>query len=139
METGKLINKIANCLRRRSMEIQKSVGLPGTQGAILDYILVESGQRNIYQKDVEQEFGLRPSTATQLLQSLESSRLICRIPGEEDARLKRIVFTPEAENIREILKQEIDETEALLLQGLSQEEQEIFFSIANKMLKNLNL
>lgn len=139
METGKVINKISNCLRRRSMEIQKSVGLPGTQGAILDYILVESEKRNIYQKDVEHEFGLRPSTATQILQALEANRLICRISDESDARLKKIVFTPEAENIRELLKQEIEETEMLLLQNITPEEQKLFLSIANKMLKNIDL
>lgn len=138
METGKIINKISNCLRRRSMEIQRAAGLPGTQGAILDYILVESGLRSIYQKDVEHEFGLRPSTATQILQALESSRLICRIPDEHDARLKKIVFTPEAESIREILKKEIEETEQLLLKDISTDELQTFLSTAHKMLKNLD-
>ena len=64
METGKKINRISNRLRRRSLKVQESIGISGAQGNILDYILVESVHRNVYQKEIEKEFGLRPSTAT---------------------------------------------------------------------------
>ena len=40
-------------------------------GNILSYILAEGEKRSIYQKDIEQEFGLRPSTATEVLKTLE--------------------------------------------------------------------
>ena len=42
METGKVINKISNRLRRRSKKIQESIGISGAKGNILNYILVES-------------------------------------------------------------------------------------------------
>ena len=41
MQIGKMINRISNRLRRRSVEVQKSVGISGAQGNILDYILVD--------------------------------------------------------------------------------------------------
>ena len=137
MATGKVINKISNRLRRRSHVIQKSIGITGAQGTVLDYILVEGMERDIYQKDIEQEFGLRPSTATQILKSLEAEKLICRVADEQDGRWKRIIFTKEAEKIRSLLKQEVEDTEDLLLQGISQEEQRLFMDIAERMLKNL--
>ena len=137
MDTGKLINKISNRLRRRSHIIQKAVGITGSQGMVLDYILVEGMERNIYQKDIEKEFGLRPSTATELLKSLEGEKLICRVADEQDGRWKKIIFTKEAEKIRDILKSEVEESEALLLRGISSEEQKIFIDIAEKMLRNL--
>lgn len=93
METGKMINRISNRLRRRSHLAQEAIGITGTQGTILDYILIESATHNIYQKDIEKEFGLRPSTATEVLKTLERKELICREPDPQDARLKRIVFT----------------------------------------------
>ena len=138
METGKMINRISNRLRRRSMAVQESVGISGSQGNILDYILVESMKRKVYQKDIEREFGLRPPTASEVLKSLEKQELICRIPDEEDGRWKRIVFTKKAEKIHDALRREIEESEALLLQGISSEEQETFLRIAEKMLENLD-
>ena len=71
MDTGKVINKISNRLRRRSVALQEKLGMSGAQGNILNYILVESQNRSVYQKDIEQEFGLRPSTATEALKSLK--------------------------------------------------------------------
>ena len=78
MQTGKKINQISNRLRRRSRAIQETIGISGAQGNILNYILVESQNRSVYQKDIEQEFGLRPSTATETLKSLEKNGLIKR-------------------------------------------------------------
>lgn len=67
MQTGKKINQISNRFRRRSRAIQETIGISGAQGNIL----VESQNRSVYQKDIEQEFGLRPSTATEALKSLK--------------------------------------------------------------------
>ena len=138
METGKMINRISNRLRRRSLKVQESIGISGAQGNILDYILVESRQRSVYQKEIEKEFGLRPSTATEALKLLEEKGLICRIPEEKDGRYKRIVFTPKAEAVQDALRREIEESEAILLQGIAPEEKELFLEIAGRMLRNLD-
>ena len=76
MQTGKKINQISNRLRRRSRAIQETIEISGAQGNILNYILVESQNRSVYQKDIEQEFGLRPSTATEALKSLKKNELM---------------------------------------------------------------
>lgn len=138
MNAGLMINKISNCLRRRSSKTQKNVGISGSQGMILDYILVESANGEVYQRDIEREFGLRPSTATEILQAMESTGLITRIPSRKDARKKKIVFTSQAESFCKQLRNEISATETLLLKDISKEEQEQFLSVCEKMLKNLN-
>ena len=138
METGKMINRISNPLRRRSLKVQESIGISGAQGNILDYILVESVHRNVYQKEIEKEFGLRPSTATEALKLLEEKGLICRIPEEKDGRYKRIVFTQKARDVQTALRREIEESESVLLRGISVSEQRQFLEIAKKMLQNLD-
>lgn len=138
MQTGKKINQISNRLRRRSRAIQETVGISGAQGNILNYILVESQSRSVYQKDIEQEFGLRPSTATEALKSLEKNELIRREPDPEDGRYKKIVFTEKAEKIEAVLRSEIEESEAILLRGVTEKEQQEFLRIAEKMLQNLD-
>lgn len=137
MNTGLLINKLSNCLRRRSGEIQKSLGISGAQGAILDYILVVSAGGEVCQRDIEKEFGLRPSTATEVLKALEAAGLIRRVPAPGDARRKNIVFTQQAESLQKALAGEIAETEALLLSRVSAEEQAQFMAIGQKMLESL--
>lgn len=137
METGKMINRISNRLRRRSKKVQEAIGITGAKGNILDYILVESEKHNVYQKEIENEFGLRPSTATEVLKNLESEELIVRIPDEMDGRYKKIVFTKKAEKIRNDLREEIRKSEEILLRGISEQDREIFMKITEKMLENL--
>ena len=138
MDTGKVINKISNRLRRRSVALQEKLGMSGAQGNILNYILVDGRKRPVYQKDIEKEFGLRPSTATEALKNLEAKGLICRISEKQDGRLKRIELTSKAEEIRHLITSEIAESENLLLKGITEEERRIFIEIAKKMLKNLD-
>ena len=138
MYTGKVINKISNRLRRRSVALQEKLGMSGAQGNILNYILVDGRKRPVYQKDIEKEFGLRPSTATDALKNLEAKGLICRISEKQDGRLKRIELTSKAEEIRHLITSEIAESENLLLKGITEEERRIFIEIGKKMLKNLD-
>ena len=138
MDTGKVINQISNRLRRRSVALQEKLGMSGAQGNILNYILVDGRKRPVYQKDIEKEFGLRPSTATEALKNLEAKGLICRISEKQDGRLKRIELTSKAEEIRHLITSEIAESENLLLKGITEEERRIFIEIGKKMLKNLD-
>ena len=119
-----MINQISNRLRHRSRAVQESIGISGAKGNILNYILVESENHSVYQKEIEKEFGLRPSTATEVLKNLEKDGLICRVPEEQDGRYKKIFFTEKAEEIRETLKDEIEGSENLLLEGISEKEQQ---------------
>ena len=45
METGKVINRISNRLRRRSAALQETLGMSGAQGNILNFILVYLSER----------------------------------------------------------------------------------------------
>lgn len=137
MDTGKLINKISIRLRRRSEKMGKNFGITEIQGRILDFILVDGRDRSLYQKDIEKEFGLRPSTATELLKTLESRKMIQRVSSEEDGRYKKIQFTEAADDIRTALQQEIQKTEELLIEGIPQEDLNTFMKVAETMLANL--
>ena len=138
MDTEKENKKISNRLRRRSVALQEKLGMSGAQGNILNYILVDGRKRPVYQKDIEKEFGLRPSTATEALKNLEAKGLICRISEKQDGRLKRVELTSKAEEIRHLITSEIAESENLLLKGITEEERRIFIEIGKKMLKNLD-
>ena len=138
MDTGQLISKISIRLRRRSGKTGKRLGITETQGRILEYILLESREHPLFQKDIEAEFGLRPSTATELLKSLEEQKLIRRVSSENDGRYKIIRFTGAAEELRAVLRGELMRTEELLTRGISETELADFMRIAAQMLTNLD-
>lgn len=132
-----MINCISNRLRNRSQEVHTQLGIGSAQGKILNYVLVESEAHSVYQKDLEREFGLRPSTVTEMLNALEQKKLIQRVSDEWDGRYKKIVFTEKARSMKDRIRQEVEETEHLLLQGIAEQEKQEFLRIAGKMLQNL--
>ena len=132
-----MINCISNRLRTRSQEVHTQLGIGSAQGKILNYVLVESEAHSVYQKDLEREFGLRPSTVTEMLNALEQKKLIQRVSDEWDGRYKKIVFTEKARSMKDRIRQEVEETEHLLLQGITEQEKQEFLRIAGKMLQNL--
>lgn len=132
-----MINYISNRLRNRSQEVHTQLGIGSAQGKILNYVLVESEAHSVYQKDLEREFGLRPSTVTEMLNALEQKKLIQRVSDEWDGRYKKIVFTEKARSMKDRIRQEVEETEHLLLQGITEQEKQEFLRIAGKMLQNL--
>ena len=132
-----MINCISNRLRNRSQEVHTQLGIGSAQGKILNYVLVESEAHSVYQKDLEREFGLRPSTVTEMLNALEQKKLIQRVSDEWDGRYKKIVFTEKARSMKDRIRQEVEETEHLLLQGITEQDKQEFLRIAGKMLQNL--
>lgn len=132
-----MINCISNRLRNRSQEVHTQLGIGSAQGKILNYVLVESEAHSVYQKDLEREFGLRPSTVTEMLNALEQKKLIQRVSDEWAGRYKKIVFTEKARSMKDRIRQEVEETEHLLLQGITKQEKQEFLCIAGKMLQNL--
>lgn len=106
-------------------------------GWIIRYIFVAGETRDIFQRDIENVFNIRRSTATGILQLMEKNGLIVRTEATHDARMKKITLTPKAEQIRERIDRGIKQTEAHLTDGISENELDSFFAIVNKMHENL--
>ena len=136
LSVGFMFKQINNIYEKEFNNLLRGIGITSSQCAVLDYLL-GSSKEFMNQKDIEKEFGLRPSTATELLKTLESRKMIQRVSSEEDGRYKKIQFTEAAEDIRLALQQEIQKTEGLLVEGISQEDLNTFMKVAEKMLENL--
>lgn len=137
METGKIINRISNRLQRFSPDTQNKLGIGQAQANILRFLLLETAKRSIYQVDIEKEFGLRPPTVTETLKTLEKKDLIRRIPDEDDGRKKKIIITEKTLSMDDGVKWQVEKSEEVLLQDITEAEQQQFMKIAEKMLKNL--
>lgn len=92
---------------------------------------------DIFQRDLEAEFGIRRSTISSTLQLMEKNGLIQRTSVPGDARLKKLTLTPRAKEIHDRTGCEIQRMERVLTQNLSQEEIDQFFHIMGIMKDNL--
>ena len=91
---ARCIGKLSNQIRRKLEAFSCRSDFSGAQGKVLHFLLAQP--HDVFQKDVEQVYGMRASTATELLKQMEKNGLIFREPAEHDNRLKRIVLTEKA-------------------------------------------
>lgn len=134
-QIGKKIKIIANQSRRRFEKemVRLGIDMPSTQARILGYIYRESLNNDIFQKDIEEEFDIRRSTATNILQLLEKSGYIERVNVVHDARLKKIVITDKGIGIHEELLKAIISYEDSLTSIYTKEELDTLLFLLNKL------
>lgn len=106
-------------------------------GWIMGY-LHRNEDKDIYQKTIESEFGICRSSVTSLVKLMEKKGYIRRetVPG--DARLKKIVLTSEGKATAIRVKETLDNMECDILEGISQEELQTYFAVADKIKNNLD-
>lgn len=136
-DIGRLINTISHQLKRQMCAHEEKDSLTNMQRHVLHYILFQSLKREIYQKDMEQEFQIRRSTATGILQLLEKNGFITRESVARDARLKKLVPTGKAEGIRDRILENIRYVENLLRKDIAPQSLAVCLEVLEQMSLNL--
>ena len=140
MHMGRLIGILSHQMARNRNNpsiVMESDELTAMQKHVLKFILLETLHRDLYQKDIEEEFQIRKSTATGILQLMEKKRFIYRECAKQDGRLKRIVPTDKAKDILLAILEHIDETERCLEKGISREDVVLCKQVLWMMHRNL--
>ena len=122
-DIGFEIRTLSNLIRR---DVEKNIAAmdPKPNGRVHGWAInyfYENRDRDIFQKDFEEKFLIRRSTASNMLKLMEKDGYIKRVSVENDARLKKIVAAREKR----------------LRKGLTDEELEAFFRIVEKLKKNM--
>lgn len=107
------------------------------QGPLIHFLSEETKVREVFQKDIEEEFNIRRSTATGMLQNLEQKGYLKREPVPYDARMKRIVLTEKAIQQDQVIQSHIDAFHMQLEHGITLEEKTEFLRILDKIRKNI--
>ena len=134
---GRIIHMLSHQLKRRGTMPEVEMGLTPMQKHVLTFILFETMERDLYQRDIEEEFRIRRSTASGILQLMEKNGFLLREPVAYDARLKKLVLTPKALAVHEGVISRIRATEARITKDVTPEELEQFFAITAKFRRNL--
>ncbi len=138
-DVGRMINTLSHQLKRQMCMHEAEDSLKtNIQRLVLHYILFQSLERDIYQKDVEKEFHIRRSTATGILQILEKNGFITRKPVKQDARLKKLEPTEKAKGVRKHILGNIRYIEELLARGIPEEKLSVCREVLEQMSANLS-
>ena len=139
MHTGRLVRMLNHQLKRNQKpeEAVEDDELTPMQRHILNYILLETLHRDIYQKNLEEEFQVRKSTVSGILKLIEKNGFIYRESVKEDARLKRILPTKKAEALRPSILEHIHETEIRMTEGVSEQDLFLCKKVLYQMCQNL--
>ncbi|MCI8831634.1 MAG: winged helix-turn-helix transcriptional regulator [Lachnospiraceae bacterium] len=133
---ARYVSKLSNQLRRKLDMLSSRKEFSGSQGRTLHFLLAQT--QDVFQKDIEEEYGIRPSTATELLKQMEKNGLVVREPVAYDNRLKKIVLTDKALIYRQQVIEDLTELEKKLVKDISEADLEIFFQVIEKMMDNLS-
>lgn len=133
---ARYVSKLSNKLRRKIDAFSSRESFSGSQGRALHFILAQSN--DVFQKDIEEEYSLRPPTATELLKKMEKNGLIHREAMEHDARMKRIIVSEKALQYKDMVIADINALEDELTKGISKSDLDIFFKVIEKMLDNIS-
>ncbi len=110
--------------------------MTGTHGWAVGYFY-GNRHRDVFQKDFEQEFEIRRSTASNILSLMEKNGLIKRDSVPYDARLKKITLTDKALEIQSVVNKSFDKLESAIKKDISDDELAVFYSVLDKICNNL--
>ncbi|WP_418751815.1 MarR family winged helix-turn-helix transcriptional regulator [Frisingicoccus sp.] len=140
LDIGFQLHNLSNLMKRRMEHSEvfshMDDNVTRNNGWILNY-LAHHSDRDIYQRDIENDFCIRRSTVSKVIRLMETKGLLRRetVPG--DARLKKLVLTPDGEKLQAAIEREQQETERLLRRGVTEEELRIFHQVMEKFKNNI--
>ncbi len=136
---GKEIRRLDNLIMRqlhRENGPDEEIVVNGNNGRILRF-LSEHQEQDIYQKDLEEEFGITRSTASRVLALMEHNGLIRRESVAHDARLKKLTLTEKSRRLDQTMHERGQAMDARLLKGFTVQEQQQLFAFLDRIRQNI--
>lgn len=126
----KLIKQAATQIDRERDQFAKSLGITGVQMSTLDFISNQEDQI-ASQHAIEEEFDLRRSTVTIMIQRMEKHDLVRRIPNKNDKRQKLVTLTLKSEQILPKIKQYMINDDQEVREHFSEAELDVVKKVLN--------
>lgn len=134
---GKNVHMLSRQLKRE-IDIQVAkYGITGVQAGMIQFIFEKSRKKDIFAKDIEKQFDIRRASIAGILQNMEKNGLIKRETIDNDARLRKILLTNKALEIRKEVEESVKKVEEQVIQGLTKEEEKKYIELTKKMSENL--
>ncbi len=138
-DIGKELRSLSNLIMRfvdNKLNKRNIESVTGTNGWIISYI-AENADRNIYQRDLEKKFGVTRSTVSNVVNLMVKKGLIEKRSVPRDARLKKLVLTPKARAISQMMQRDMEIFESALTKDFSREELSQLYFYIRRMKQNM--
>ena len=124
-----------NCIWHRVIENSMAdLGLTSIQSRMLGYLYFQlQNGKQVFQKELEEEFRIRKSSVTSVIQMLEQKGLVRRAGVTGDARRKELMLTEQGIAVQETVMERLDALEGLVNEALSPKEKQIWLSCIRKI------
>lgn len=141
---GVRFRMINNAVRRyidRTSEVKKDLdNMTCSNGWIIGHLCkMEEQGKDVYQRDLENDFGITRSTASKVLKLLEKKGMIERTSVSHDGRMKRIILTDKSRDISRRMHTEFAQTEQQLTKGFTPEELETLCGFLDRIQANIEI
>lgn len=110
--------------------------ITGTNGWILA-VLDHNKDKDIFQKDIEESFGITRSTVSKVVNLMVQKGFIERSSVEYDARLKKLSLTDKSKELIDYMHEDHEKMEEVLTAGFSEEEKKQLSEYIERMKNNL--
>lgn len=120
---GGYLRAISNAMAQDMQQSSEANGLTCTQGMFLHHLWMRQrqGQRT-YPRDLEEFFDIKHSTVSGVLQRMEAAGFVEVHASEADRRCKTVILTQKGLDAHTQTSQHIQQTEARLVQGMTEPE-----------------
>ena len=132
---GKAIHEVDNLIYRNMLAQGRKYGYDQVtvmNGWIVKYLGLNQ-DKDIFQKDIEKEFGITKSTVAGIIKLMEKKGFIERISVPHDARLKKLVLTDKGREYEEKMGAQFRRDEQMYRENITDEELTIFIRVLNKI------
>ena len=132
---GHLLRHLHSSADQAMTNALASVELTAAQGHIMGFIA--HSKIPPCPRDIEEAFHLSHPTVSGLLNRLEKKGFIAFRPDEQDRRCKRIHILPKGQELHETMHKTIQDTEARLVEGFTEEEKQQFYTFLCRAIDNM--
>ncbi len=133
-DVGFLLGDASRMLRRIFNERLTHLGLTQAQWRALVHLSRNEGLNQVSLADL---LDVQPITVARLIDKLAAADLVERRPDPNDRRAQRLFLTAKATNVVARIWEVADETYAVVLKGISNEEREVLINLLSRLQTNI--
>lgn len=110
--------------------------LSSIQALTLHYIIVESENRDVYPKDIEEFLEIKGSSVNNLINNLERNGYLRRESVSHDGRYKKLVLTEQTRSMQADISERVTTYMKGMFAGISEQDLLVFEAVISQMAKN---
>ena len=129
-------DKLNRKMRRYFDSFFTGMPLTSIQALVLHYIIVESKNRDIFTKDLEEFLGIKGSSVTSLVNNLVRGGYLRRESLADDGRFKKLVLTEKTRGIEEEIVKRVTEYMKSMFVDIQEADLKVFEAVIQKMTEN---